>query len=79
MIARADALASIASRIMSLAVAAVSLLVAALGAARCLSPLIDAWSHGRDLWFGAGVIAVIALAALASGAFAQRRADHQAP
>jgi high-affinity nickel-transport protein len=73
MIARADALASIASRIMSLAVAAVSLLVAALGVSRYLWPLIDAWSESRELALGACVIAVVVLAALVGAALARRR------
>jgi high-affinity nickel-transport protein len=73
LIARADAVASVASRVLSLAVAAVSLLVAALGALRYLSPAIDAWSEGRQLWLGTGVITVVLLAALVGGRLAQRR------
>lgn len=79
LIARADALASVASRIMGLAVAAVSLLVAALGALRCFSAPIDAWTEGRETWLGAGVIAVVALAAVAGSALAQRRTVRDIP
>jgi high-affinity nickel-transport protein len=71
LIARADALASIASRVMSLAVAAVSLLVAALGAMRYLSPAIDAWTEGRELLLGAAVVLVVLSAALLGGALAK--------
>jgi high-affinity nickel-transport protein len=71
LIARADALARIASRVMSLAVAAVSLLVAALGAVRALSPVIDAWSDGQELWLGAAVVATVAGGALLANLLAR--------
>jgi high-affinity nickel-transport protein len=73
LIARADALARIASRVMSLAVAAVSLLVAALGAVRYLSPVIDTWSEGRELWLGAAVVATVAIGALSATLLARAR------
>jgi high-affinity nickel-transport protein len=60
LIARADQLAAIASRVMSLAVAGVSLLVAAFGVARMALPALAAWSEGRELVFGAIVTAVLA-------------------
>ena len=60
LIARADQLACIASRVMGLAVSAVSLLVAALGAAKLASPALEQWAEGRELAFGAFVVAVIA-------------------
>lgn len=60
LIARADQLALIASRVMSLAVAGVSLLVAAFGVAKISAPAIGAWSNGRELAFGTIVVAVIA-------------------
>jgi high-affinity nickel-transport protein len=59
LLCRADQLARVASRVMSLAVAGVSLLVAALGAAKLASPMVDAWSDGKELVFGAAVVAVI--------------------
>ena len=74
LIARADALARIASRVMSLAVAAVSLLVAALGAVRCLWPTIDAWSASRELWLGGAVVLAVSASALLAGALARTRA-----
>ncbi|MDR2837331.1 MAG: nickel transporter [Azonexus sp.] len=61
LIARADQVALIASRVMGLVVSGVSLLVAAFGAAKLLSPAIDAWSDGKELAFGAALVAVIAL------------------
>ncbi|HUN93864.1 MAG TPA: nickel transporter [Burkholderiaceae bacterium] len=67
MLARADALARIASRVMGLTVGLLSLVVAALGAARCLSPSLDGWSDRHALGLGAAVIAIVAIGA-ASGA-----------
>jgi high-affinity nickel-transport protein len=45
---------------MSVAVAGVSLLVAAFGVAKMTLPAVDSWSDGRELAFGAIVLAVIA-------------------
>ena len=61
LIARADQIAVLASRIMGTAVAGVSLLVAALGLGKVLSPTLDGWTDGKELAFGAVVVAVIAL------------------
>lgn len=72
LIARADQIAVIASRVMSVAVSAVSLLVAAFGAAKLALPAIDAWSDGKELAFGAIVVAVIASSYLAARWLAQR-------
>ena len=72
LIARTDQMAVIASRVMSLAVSSVSLLVAALGAAKMASPLVDGWSEGRELFFGGVVVAVIA----GSYLLARRLAQH---
>lgn len=60
LIARADQIAALASRIMSLAVSSVSLLVAGLGVGKLASPWIDHWSEGKELMFGAVVVLVIA-------------------
>ena len=66
LIARADQVAVLASRVMGLVVSGVSLLVAAFGAAKLLSPAIDAWSEGKELGFGGLLVAVIALGFLAA-------------
>lgn len=66
MIARADQVALLASRVMGLVVSAISLLVAALGAARLLSPAIDAWSDGKALVFGLVLVAIVGLSFLAA-------------
>jgi high-affinity nickel-transport protein len=70
LIARADQLAIIASRVMSLAVAGVSLLVAAFGVAKMSLPAVGAWSNGRELAFGGIVITVIASSYLLARALA---------
>ena len=59
LIARADSAARIASRVMAVAVAGVSLLVAAYGAARLALPGLVVWGEGRELLLGASVIAVV--------------------
>ena len=61
LIARADQVALVASRVMGLAVSGISLLVAAFGAAKLLSPTVDAWSEGKELAFGFALVAIIAL------------------
>ncbi len=60
LICRADQIALIASRVMSLVVGGVSLLVAAFVFARLLLPSVAAWSEGKELIFGGAVVAVIA-------------------
>ncbi len=75
LIARADQLALVASRVMSLAVSSVSLLVAAFGAAKLAAPAVEQWSGGHDLAFGAAVIAVIAASYFAARALALRVAE----
>ena len=61
LIDRTDRLAVIASRTMTMAVAGVSLLVAALGAARLLSATFEGWTEGKELAIGLAVVAAIAL------------------
>lgn len=60
LIARADQVALVASRIMGLVVSGVSLLVAAFGLAKLASPAIDAWSEGKELAFGMALVAIVA-------------------
>lgn len=74
LIARADEIAAVASRIMGAAVAGVSLLVAALGVGKLLSPAFDGWSDGKELAFGAVVVGVIALSYGLAVALARTRA-----
>ncbi|HEX8986939.1 MAG TPA: nickel transporter [Rhodocyclaceae bacterium] len=60
LIRRADRVAVVASRIMSLVVGGMSLAVGAFGIARMSLPAVDAWSAGKELAFGGAVVAVIA-------------------
>jgi high-affinity nickel-transport protein len=43
-----------------------SLLVAAFGAAKLLSPTVDAWSDGKELIFGFLLVAIIATSFVAA-------------
>jgi high-affinity nickel-transport protein len=60
LIARADQIALVASRVMGLVVSSMSLLVAAFGAATFISPAVDAWSEDRELLFGVAVVCCVA-------------------
>jgi len=73
LIARADQIAALASRIMSVAVSSVSLLVAALSIGKMVFPLIDTWSEGKELVFGCIVVSVIALSYLVARTLVKRR------
>lgn len=64
LISKADRVAWIASRVMSLVVAGLSLLVGAFGVMKMTLPTIDAWSEGKELFFGAAVVAVIGMSFL---------------
>lgn len=72
LIARADQIAVIASRVMSLAVSAASLLVAGFGALKVAAPALGAWSAGKEPALGAAVIALIAASYLAARRLALR-------
>lgn len=75
LIDRTDRLAVVASRTMTLAVASVSLLVAALGAARLASPWVSDGLEGHELSIGLSVIVLIALGYV----LARRQATVAAP
>ena len=66
LIARADQVALVASRVMGLVVSGISLLVAAFGVAKLLSPSVDTWSEGKELGFGFMLVAIIALSFVAA-------------
>jgi len=59
LIARADELARVASRVMSLAVGGVSLLIASFALAKMTLPPVDDWAEGKELLFGGAVMAVV--------------------
>ena len=60
LIRRADQLALIASRVMSLVVGSISLLVAMFGVVRLTLPSIAAWSTGKEMYFGGAVVILVA-------------------
>jgi hypothetical protein len=72
LIRRADRTAVIASRVMSLAVAAISLAVGLFIVAKLRLPALEAWAAGRELVFGAVVVSA-AFAAFLSAMCAARR------
>lgn len=72
LIRRADRTAIVASRVMALAVAGLSLAVGLFTVAKLLVPDVDAWADGRELWFGGAVIAGV-LVAFATGMRVARR------
>lgn len=72
LIARADQVALIASRVMGLVVSGVSLMVAAFGVAKMLSPAVDMWSEGKELIFGFSLVVIIALSFIAAVRLARR-------
>jgi nickel/cobalt transporter (NiCoT) family protein len=59
LIGRTDRLAVVASRVMTMAVACASLLVAAIGIARLASHEFEGWTEGKELAIGAAVIVLI--------------------
>ncbi|MDE1928772.1 MAG: nickel transporter [Burkholderiales bacterium] len=72
LIARADQVALLASRVMGLAVAGVSLLVAALGIAGLASPAFRRWGEPRELAFGAAVVGLVGASYLGARVLAAR-------
>ncbi len=64
LIARADRIALIASRVISMTVSAVSLLVAAFGIGKLISPSVERWSEGKELAFGVLVVLIVAISYL---------------
>jgi nickel/cobalt transporter (NiCoT) family protein len=68
---RADERARSVSRAMGLAIVSLSLALAGWSALRQFSPQLDAWGDGKELFFGAGIIAVMLVTYML--AFAIRR------
>ena len=60
LIERADQVALIASRVMGLVVACLSLMVSAFGMMKLCLPAVDTWSEGKEIIFGMGMVIVIA-------------------
>ena len=79
LIARSDAIAAAASRVMSVAVAAVSLLVAGVGIARWWSPAAEGWSAGRELGLGIAVVGFMAVSYLVARRLGDREPAARRP
>jgi high-affinity nickel-transport protein len=56
---RADQVARVASRVMGLTVGILSLLVAAFGMIKYFAPDVSAWTQGKELIFGLGVVGIV--------------------
>jgi high-affinity nickel-transport protein len=74
LVLQADRTAVVASRVMALAVAAVSIAVGAFTAAKVLVPAVDEWARGSELWLGAAVVVSVFGAFVAAMRMARRRA-----
>jgi len=71
---RSGETAVLASRIMGWVVAGLSFLVAGFGVLKLSSPAIGAWSDGKQLAFGAALVAVLAGSFLMAAAMSRPRA-----
>ena len=78
LINRADRIALLASRVMGLTVAGISLGVATFGAAKYFVPAVDSWSNGKELALGGSVVAVVALSFLVAGWLSRPQGDASA-
>ncbi len=72
LIRRADRTAAIASRVMALTVAGVSLAVGTLTVAKILVPAVDELAAGREPWLGAAVVVAVLVAFVAAMRAARR-------
>ena len=75
LIGRADRTAAVASRVMALAVAAISLAVGSFTVAKLLLPALDAWAESHELVLGV----VVATGVSAAFGVAMRGARHHGP
>lgn len=71
LIGKSERLAERANRLFSVLVASSALLVAALGIARFSLPRVEAWSGGKELLFGAAIVALVL------GAYGLARRQHR--
>ncbi|HYB32748.1 MAG TPA: nickel transporter [Steroidobacteraceae bacterium] len=81
LIARSDRIGVIASRVMGLGIATVSLLTATYGATRLAAPALDDWSHAHEWTVGVTVTGIVLLSyllarRLAPGAAVAERGLH---
>ena len=74
LIRRADRRAAIASRVMALTVAGISLTVGCLTVAKLFLPAVDEWAQGREMFFGGAVVTAVLAAFAVAMLTARRRA-----
>jgi high-affinity nickel-transport protein len=74
LIARADQVALIASRVMSLVISVISLMVCIFGVVKLSVPALDGWAEGKELLMGFGLVFIVA----ASYQFSMRLGRKQA-
>ncbi len=79
LIYRADQLAVIASRVMSVVVAGVSLVIAGFGVSKLVSPRVEVWMQAKDMFLGGAVVAVIAASYVVAVRLVQARRVTIAP
>jgi len=72
LVRRTDRTAVVASRVMALAVAAISVAVGLFTVAKLLLPALEAWATSRELLFGAAVVSAVTAAFLAAMRAARR-------
>ena len=73
-IRRADRRAAIASRVMALTVAGISLAVGCFTVAKLFLPAFDEWAEGREMFFGGAVVTAVLAAFAVAMLTARRRA-----
>ncbi len=78
LVSRADQRARVASRVMGLVVAGLSLMVGAFGVAKYFFPVVAERSEGRELLFGVMVVAVVAGSFLLALRLAARQPEETA-
>ena len=66
LISRADRVAALASRVMTVSLSLVSLIVAGLGVGKLASPALDRWSEGNELACGLTVTLTVAISYVAA-------------
>ncbi len=73
LVRRADRRAAIASRVMALTVAGISLAVGAFTLVKIFAPAVDTWSGEHELLLGGAIVASLLLAFALAMASARRR------
>jgi len=73
LLSRSDAAARVASRVMGVAVGSASLMIAGVGLARQILPIVDTWLEGREMALGGSVVGLMLCAFVLGQRLARRR------